>query len=345
MKEVGHSVRHASRGASRVSTMRPTRESEPNHDRLESTPFTGLTHRQSSGNARDLQDRMDRFEALLQGMSSTLTKIGQGSGGPDPASDVNPLDWLDQPSRNHPPSPDAADAALPHIIIQSNTLSELSPSAALPNQVVSGPLPSLALSHAHSDVPLLPGPGQVQGLTSTEQSAPIPFPLPRVVPSDSSAGAAVPQSHDLFGPTSIWTHRKNIQTPESSRQYLSDETAVDWSRSLPRSLALDSETHQHALELFEAYYAPWTMLVDMRHFWTDLRRCNRELATSSRTAHYSPLLHNCALYFGLSFMRGSHPGLVRAYEEVFNAHCAPLLLDECDQVSLGSLKAYHAFSL
>ena len=84
----------------------------------------------------------------------------------------------------------------------------------------------------------------------------------------------------------------------------------------------------------------------MTPFSDDLDACNRSsLSCESRTAHYSPLCHNSALYFGLSLMRHSHPRLIRELERDFSSHATALLMDELDQVALGSLRAFQLFAL
>lgn len=89
------------------------------------------------------------------------------------------------------------------------------------------------------------------------------------------------------------------------------------------------------------------MTVDMPAFLADLTACNLVSSTRqvdrrpARTVHYSPLLHCCVLYLGLILIRNEQPALVRAMEEVFWEHTSKLLISECDQAALSSLKAYN----
>lgn len=126
---------------------------------------------------------------------------------------------------------------------------------------------------------------------------------------------------------------------------------MDWARHLPSTLNIDRSTHDRALEFFAAYYAPWCYNVDMSAFQTDLIVCNLVRAADrgkpsrpKRTAHYSPLLHNCALFLGLHITRHEYPNMSGRFESLFMQHCSALLLEECDNTSLSSLRAYSLFA-
>ncbi|ORY25475.1 hypothetical protein BCR39DRAFT_471392 [Naematelia encephala] len=157
-----------------------------------------------------------------------------------------------------------------------------------------------------------------------------------------------------FGPTSLWTCNSpsthdQVSTLEEPTN-LQPGDWVDWSRNLPKGTNMSRATHDQALEYFAAYYAPWCFVVDMPAFYTDLIVCNLVRMTPNkaespmRTANYSPLLHCCALYLGLLFLRHEHPDLLASFERVFMDHCTRLLLVECDHPALSSLRAYDLFA-
>jgi hypothetical protein len=122
---------------------------------------------------------------------------------------------------------------------------------------------------------------------------------------------------------------------------------VNWAQNLPKGLELTRELHDRALGYFDSYYGSWGLTVDMPAFMADLNVCNRvrpigdSAPSPTRTAHYSPLLHCCVLYLGSIFMRKDHPSLVGELETTFWKHTSKLLLEECDQAALSSLRAYN----
>ncbi|KAL7421439.1 hypothetical protein Q5752_004325 [Cryptotrichosporon argae] len=158
-----------------------------------------------------------------------------------------------------------------------------------------------------------------------------------------------------FGPTSLWTCRSpNASTgaalpPVPAFAPLPGDW-VDWSRNLPATLDITRATHDAALDYFAAYYAPWGVTVDVPAFLADLDTCNLARpadptwAGPCRTTHYSPLLHNSALFLGLHMIRDQRPGLMAKLQSVFLQHCTVLLLAECDQTALSSLRAYNLFA-
>lgn len=151
-----------------------------------------------------------------------------------------------------------------------------------------------------------------------------------------------------YGPTSLWMHKKPVplrdQIPGGSEIMPGDW--VNWSQNLPKGLDLTRELHDRALHFFDSYYGSWGLTVDMPAFMADLNVCNlvrptRQGRSPTRTAHYSPLLHCCVMYLGSIFMRTEHPSLVGELESTFWEHASGLLLEECDQAALSSLRAYN----
>nr|XP_031859424.1 uncharacterized protein CI109_005068 [Kwoniella shandongensis]KAA5526496.1 hypothetical protein CI109_005068 [Kwoniella shandongensis] len=165
---------------------------------------------------------------------------------------------------------------------------------------------------------------------------------------EEAAGALV-----QFGPTSFWTH-KNSRPHSNIVPFAYDRRPgdrVEWSRNLPPSLHISRSAHDQALEYFGAYYAPWCFNVDMPAFLNDLTLCNLVSATDddrptppTRTASYSPLLHCCVMFLGMTLIRDEHPSLMKSLELVFMQHCSSLLPVECDHTTLSSLRAYNLFA-
>lgn len=155
-----------------------------------------------------------------------------------------------------------------------------------------------------------------------------------------------------IGSTSLWSylHPASPVTSLSAPDVVLPGDWVDWSRNLPPTLTIDRATHDKAMAYFSAYYAPWCFTVDMPSFLIDLSRCNLVRPSDllytppTRTAYYSPLLHNSVLFVGLFMTRGDHPGLMRNFEAVFSEHGAKLLLDECDNATFSSLRAYNLYA-
>lgn len=85
----------------------------------------------------------------------------------------------------------------------------------------------------------------------------------------------------------------------------SDE--IDWSKNLPTDLGIDLATHDALLDLFEAFFAPWCVVVDMPSFRRDMRICLAAQSSTpapSRTDFYSPMLHNAILALACNLYRG-----------------------------------------
>jgi hypothetical protein len=153
-----------------------------------------------------------------------------------------------------------------------------------------------------------------------------------------------------YGPTSLWTHKRPAH--ERSNTQTQNDTLpgdwVNWSNNLPTGFGVTRQIHDQALGLFASYYGAWGVTVDFPAFLKDLNSCNlvrpsgwEDEHPPARTAHYSPLLHCCVLYLGITFMRSDFPEIVGALDSAFWDHTSKLLLKECDQASLGSLRGYN----
>ncbi|KAI5478464.1 hypothetical protein MNV49_005105 [Pseudohyphozyma bogoriensis] len=95
-------------------------------------------------------------------------------------------------------------------------------------------------------------------------------------------------------------------SPESDLS--SNDVKFDWSRNLPGDLGITRQVHDNIIELFEAFFAPWCMVVDMAKFREDMYICLSSSPTSPapppRTPYYSPMLHNAILALGCCLYRG-----------------------------------------
>ncbi|GJN94165.1 hypothetical protein Rhopal_007239-T1 [Rhodotorula paludigena] len=147
-------------------------------------------------------------------------------------------------------------------------------------------------------------------------------------------------SHSLLyhGPSSVLAHSENADqasslpsapisasvdyapsplcTPAAARpdplDFFSAPSAasdIDWDRNLPRDLGIDRETHDTILDLFESFFAPWCVVVDMRKFRRDMHAClalssSSTGATPTRTDFYSPMLHSAILALGCFLHKG-----------------------------------------
>lgn len=147
-------------------------------------------------------------------------------------------------------------------------------------------------------------------------------------------------SHSLLyhGPSSVLAHSENADQPSSlpsapisaSVDYApsplctpaaarpdpldffsapSATSDIDWDRNLPRDLGIDRETHDTILDLFESFFAPWCVVVDMRKFRRDMHAClalssSSTGATPTRTDFYSPMLHSAILALGCFLHKG-----------------------------------------
>ncbi|KAK8864738.1 hypothetical protein IAR55_001994 [Kwoniella newhampshirensis] len=189
----------------------------------------------------------------------------------------------------------------------------------------------------------------VSPTTSTARPASHPASTSQASPRVEEAAGVLVQ----FGPTSFWTH-KSSRPYQASTPFAYDRRPgdrVEWSRNLPPSLLISRSVHDQALGYFGAFYAPWCFIVDMPAFLNDLTLCNLVGPTDNgrpappvRTASYSPLLHCCVLFLGLTLIRDEHPTLMRSLESVFLQHCSSLLLVECEHTALSSLRAYNLFA-
>ncbi|GAA5871785.1 hypothetical protein JCM1840_003999 [Sporobolomyces johnsonii] len=96
------------------------------------------------------------------------------------------------------------------------------------------------------------------------------------------------------------------QSPPSSTK----EDDLDWSRNLPQDLGISRQTHDDILDLFEAFFAPWCMVIDMPRFRQDMQlSLSRPFGPSqppapTRTDFYSPMLHNAVLALGCFLHKG-----------------------------------------
>ena len=162
---------------------------------------------------------------------------------------------------------------------------------------------------------------------------------------EQSSGALV-----RYGPTSLWKHKKASRRGSELEPDFSIQSGdwVNWSQNLPIGLGLTREIHDQAVAFFASFYAPWGLTVDIPAFLVDLEVCNLvrpagwdQGSPPARTAHYSPLLHCCVLYLGITFMRTEYPALVGALDLILWDHTSKYLIMECDQAALSSLRAYN----
>ncbi|GAA6038689.1 hypothetical protein JCM8097_002347 [Rhodosporidiobolus ruineniae] len=83
---------------------------------------------------------------------------------------------------------------------------------------------------------------------------------------------------------------------------------LDWARNLPVDLGITREAHDNLLDLFEAFFATWCNIVDMKRFRQDMATCLSSDPLSApaptRTDFYSPMLHNAILALSCPFYRG-----------------------------------------
>ncbi|WVQ76303.1 hypothetical protein IAR50_005968 [Cryptococcus sp. DSM 104548] len=159
-----------------------------------------------------------------------------------------------------------------------------------------------------------------------------------------------------FGPTSLWSYAQDAnQRPANLAPLypsvdLKPGDWIDWARALPEELPISKHQHDRAISLFETYYAPWCMVVDMPAFLRDMELCclvtrvPREHTPPTRTAAYSPLLHICVLYIGLHLGHNEWPDLVHAMNSVFDKHCAALIMGEAEEPSTSTLRALNLFA-
>lgn len=143
----------------------------------------------------------------------------------------------------------------------------------------------------------------------------------------------------LPGSTSTWIHaQRKIRVTETliAPISVSPETEAhlpDWRRSLPPALVIDRQTHDNALQLFAAYYAPWCMTADMPTFLHDM-------AAADVTQGYSPLLHCTIVFVGMCLLDDA-VNAEELWNDSFHDHCTRLLLTECANPSLASLRGLN----
>ncbi|TYJ56773.1 hypothetical protein B9479_002543 [Cryptococcus floricola] len=160
-----------------------------------------------------------------------------------------------------------------------------------------------------------------------------------------------------FGPTSLWSYAQdsnqrptNLTPHQHPSVDLKPGDWIDWARALPQDLPISKHSHDRAISLFETYYASWCMVVDMPAFLRDMELCSlvtripQESTSPTRTASYSPLLHNCVLYIGLHLGQDEWPDLVQAMDGVFDKHCAALIMGEVEDPSTSTLRALNLFA-
>ncbi|GAA6020766.1 hypothetical protein JCM10207_002016 [Rhodosporidiobolus poonsookiae] len=101
------------------------------------------------------------------------------------------------------------------------------------------------------------------------------------------------------------------------------EQPIDWQRYLPIHLGITREVHDNLLDYFEAFFAPWCMVIDVQRFRQDMTTCLGPSSTPAptRTDFYSPMLHNAVLALACSLYRG--PRVIKPFPPVNSA--APAL--------------------
>lgn len=323
-------------GAAYASTMKKTSASEDQN-------WRGLTVRTHMEQMDDLRARMDRFEVLVGNLVEVVTsRVIRGSM---------------QPSQ---------------VDIGSGRQADISRTVVDPSHLSNGGQPSASLQ---TEPGFLPGidaastglNGLAQLSSAMRYEAPISDHGKREGEGDgefqvrmTTVCVLTPQRLDgsggalmRYGPTSLWTHKsspRQVLEPRYQPRYqpiIGPGDRVDWSKYLPEGVGLTKIIHDRALGLFASYYGPWGMTVDLSAFMADMATCNLVSPTGYteprpvRTVHYSPLLHCCVLYLGLVLMRREQPELLRNMEAIFWDHTSKLLILECDQAALSSLRAYN----
>lgn len=154
----------------------------------------------------------------------------------------------------------------------------------------------------------------------------------------------------LFGETSLYSHlpddahRDSTPSPSPTLAPLEGDSRFEWAHNLPPFLHIDKTTHDNALDLFAAYYAPWCMVVDMPNFTRDLVVCNTfssGVHTPRRTDHYSPLLHCAVLYLGIHYGRQHWPQLSEQYCSGYLQYCMNLMITELPSPTLSTLRGVN----
>ncbi|WWC62367.1 uncharacterized protein I303_104963 [Kwoniella dejecticola CBS 10117] len=289
----------------------------------------------------ELNTRMDRFEKLIEDLLKNTAGLNQ------------PNQQQAQPSINQPYNGESSNPIQP----QMDTMTQPSNGVDAGFQLVAAdagpswtmtetpaqPMQDLGSSsfREHSDSGVSPvASTRLRNLGGTNG-------YERFQRVEEAAGALL-----QYGPTSLWTCTSPRQTQNESPAALELQSGdwIDWSHNLPSSINISKSTHDQAMDYFGAFYAPWGVTIDMPAFLADLNRCNLVRAATqsrpvqTRTASYSPLLHCCAIYFGLRMIKHEHPTLMKTFEAIFIQHCMPLLLEECDHTALSSLRAYNLYA-
>ena len=157
-----------------------------------------------------------------------------------------------------------------------------------------------------------------------------------------------------IGPTSLWSYARDAHQirPSTCNDHVDQRPGdyINWAQHLPPDLPITKAVHDAAIATFGAYYAPWCRVVDMPAFTRDMDACNlvtrlpRSIPPPTRTAAYSPLLHNCVLYLGLHLLRSNWPDIAQAMENVMDKHFAGMVIGETENPNPSTLRAFILFA-
>ena len=157
-----------------------------------------------------------------------------------------------------------------------------------------------------------------------------------------------------IGPTSLWSYARDAHQirPSTCNDHVDQRPGdyINWAQHLPPDLPITKAVHDAAIAIFGAYYAPWCRVVDMPAFTRDMDACNlvtrlpRSTPPPTRTAAYSPLLHNCVLYLGLHLLRSYWPDIATAMENMMDKHFADMVIAETENPDLRTLRAFILFA-
>nr|XP_019009014.1 uncharacterized protein I206_06702 [Kwoniella pini CBS 10737]OCF47795.1 hypothetical protein I206_06702 [Kwoniella pini CBS 10737] len=99
---------------------------------------------------------------------------------------------------------------------------------------------------------------------------------------------------------------------------------------LPTNVNLTWEEHEELLNLFEAFFGSFCMVVDISLFREDLTRTHGQHTTN----YFSPLLHNAILGLAVHFSNKVHS----PSDAAFSAKAASYILQECEKPMMSTIK-------
>ncbi|ETW83538.1 hypothetical protein HETIRDRAFT_438733 [Heterobasidion irregulare TC 32-1] len=155
----------------------------------------------------------------------------------------------------------------------------------------------------------------------------------------------------FWGPTSIF----RFVMPGPSRFYNSGSAAgphrfssiagslgpdIEWNRYLPKDVTLSRTEHDRLLDLLFRFFTSWCMRVVPELFLHDMHQVLSRSPSNvaSRTAHYSPMLHNSLIAVATAF---SDDPMIKADEvrNKFAAKAKESLEQECERPHLSAVLA------